>query len=405
MNFERLDNLGIATFDRLRLLLDPITPPADIEPIVMAVGEPQHDYPDLVGEVMHANRHLYGKSPQLLGTDEYRDSVVDWLNWRYDLPDGMIDANRHIVPLAGSREGLYLIAPVVVPESKKVGGRNLQPTALVANPFYQVYAGASVFAGAETVYVSATEETGFLPDFAALDEDILERAAIAYVSSPANPQGAIATLDQLCDMIKLARKHDFLLIVDECYAEVYDATPPPGALEACAKLGGDPDHVMDNVLVFHSLSKRSSVPGLRLGFCAGDPVVLKRYLQFRSYSSPQIPLPILATGAALWRENEHVSISRSLYRHKIDIAERILGDRFGFYRPPGGFFLWLNVGNGEEATLKLWQEAGLRIVPGAYVCKTDHNGFNPGDAYIRIALVVDAATTEIAMQRIVDTLN
>jgi N-succinyldiaminopimelate aminotransferase len=405
MNFDRLDSLGIATFDRLRLLLDPIAPPAGLDPIVMAVGEPQHAYPDLVGEVMHANRHLYGKYPQLLGTDEYRDAVTEWLNWRYDLPDGMIDPNRHIVPLAGSREGLYLIAPVVVPESKSVGGRNLQPTALVANPFYQVYAGASVFAGAETIYVSATEETGFLPDFAALDEDVLERAAIAWVSTPANPQGTIADMDRLCEMIQLARKYDFLLVVDECYAEVYDKAPPPGALEACARLGGDPDHLMDNVLVFHSLSKRSSVPGLRLGFTAGDPEILKRYLQFRSYSSPQIPLPILATGAALWRENEHAAVSRDLYRHKIDIAESILGDRFGFYRPPGGFFLWLNVGDGEAATLKLWQEAAVRIVPGAYVCRTDHNGFNPGQEYIRVALVHDAEITEEGMRRIADTLD
>ena len=405
MNFERLDNLGTATFERLRQLLDPVTPPADLEPIVMAVGEPQHAYPDLVGDVMDANRHLYGKYPLLTGTEEYRQAVIDWLNWRYDLPDDMINADQHVVPLAGSREGLYLIAPVVVPERKAVGGRNLQPTALVANPFYQVYAGASVFAGAETIYVSATEETGFLPDFAALDEDILERAAIAYVSSPANPQGAIASLDKLCEMIELARKHDFLLVVDECYAEIYDADPPPGALEACARLGGAPDEIMANVLVFHSLSKRSSVPGLRIGFAAGDPQVLKRYLQFRAYSSPQIPLPILATGAALWRENDHVATSRSLYRHKIDIAERILGDRFGFYRPPGGFFLWLKTGDGEAAAKKLWQEAALRIVPGAYVCKTDHNGFNPGEDYIRVALVADAETTEVAMQRIAQTLS
>ena len=405
MDFGHLDNLGVATFERLRLLLDPVAPPANLDPIVMAVGEPQHAYPDLVGEVMHANRHLYGKYPLLTGTDDYRAAVAEWLNWRYELPDGMIDMNRHIVPLAGTREGLYLIAGTVVPETKMVNGKPQKPTALVANPFYQVYAGASVFAGAETVYVSATEETGFLPDFAALDENILARAAIAYVSSPANPQGAIATMDELCAMIELARKHDFLLVVDECYAEVYDDAPPPSALEACARLGGDADHLMDNVLVFHSLSKRSSVPGLRVGFTAGDPEVIRRFLQFRAYSSPQIPLPMLATGAALWRENDHARESRDLYRHKIDIAERILGNRFGFYRPPGGFFLWLNVGDGEKATLKLWQEAAVRIVPGSYVCKTDHNGYNPGDEYIRIALVLDAETTEEGMRRIADTLN
>jgi len=402
---DRLEKLGAGPFDRLRSLLTPIEPPAGVEPIVMSIGEPAHPYPEFVGEVMHANRHLYDKYPPILGTAEYRLAVADWLTRRYDLPAGMIEPDRHIVPLAGTREGLFLMASVVVPETTSVGGRNMKPAVLLPNPMYQVYLGAAVFSGADPVYVPCTRETGFLPDLSQVPEGDLERAAMVFVCTPSNPQGAIADIDQICEMIHLARKHDFLLVVDECYAEVYDTAPPPGALEACLKIGGAPDEIMRNVAIFHSLSKRSSVPGLRVGFAAGDPEIMAKYAMVRAYSSAQVPLPVYAAGAALWRDEEHVVTNRKLYREKFDIAERVLGGRFDFYRPEGGFFLWLNVGDGEEATLRLWRDAGLRVAPGGYLSRTDANGVNPGDAYIRVALVLDAAKTEIALQRIADTLG
>ena len=256
MQNDRLENLGAGPFDRLRSLLSPIEPPSGVDPIVMSIGEPQHDYPDFVGDVIDANRHLYGKYPPLLGTDEYRVAVADWLTRRYRLEEGMIDPDRHVVPLAGTREGLYLMAPVVVPEATQSGGRNARPVVVLPNPFYQVYLGASVFSGAETVFAPCTKESGFLPDLSDLDEDALERAAMVFICTPTNPQGAVAEFDRLCGYLEMARRHDFLLVVDECYAEIYDTQPPPGALEACRHLGGS----MENVVVFHSLSKRSSVP-------------------------------------------------------------------------------------------------------------------------------------------------
>jgi aspartate/methionine/tyrosine aminotransferase len=248
--------------------------------------------------------------------------------------------------------------------------------------------------------VPCTKASRFLPDFSALDEDVLARAAMVFVCTPSNPQGAVAALDDLCRYVELARKHDFLLVVDECYAEIYDREPPPGALDACLELGG----ALDNVLVFHSLSKRSSVPGLRLGFAAGDPEIVAKYLQFRAYSSPQIPLPLLAAGTALWREESHVERNRAKYRQKFDLAEDILSGRHGFYRPEAGFFLWLDVGDGEAATVKLWREAGVRVVPGGYLGRSGADGENPGERYIRIALVNDAETTAEALRRLVETL-
>jgi len=401
MQNDRLENLGAGPFDRLRSLLSPIEPPSGVDPIVMSIGEPQHDYPDFVGDVIDANRHLYGKYPPLLGTDEYRVAVADWLTRRYRLEEGMIDPDRHVVPLAGTREGLYLMAPVVVPEATQSGGRNARPVVVLPNPFYQVYLGASVFSGAETVFAPCTKESGFLPDLSDLDEDALERAAMVFICTPTNPQGAVAEFDRLCGYLEMARRHDFLLVVDECYAEIYDTQPPPGALEACRHLGGS----MENVVVFHSLSKRSSVPGLRIGFAAGDPDILQKYLQVRAYSSPQVPLPIYAAGTALWRDEPHVVVNRGLYREKFDIAERILAGRFDFFRPQAGFFIWLDVGDGEAATVKLWREAGVRCVPGGYLGRAGADGVNPGDRYIRVALVNDAATTEAALTRIAETLE
>jgi N-succinyldiaminopimelate aminotransferase len=255
-------------------------------------------------------------------------------------------------------------------------------------------------AGAEPVYVPATADTNYLPDYAALPEAVLRRTALAFYNTPANPQGSVATLEQLVTVIELARRHDFVLASDECYSEIYDAAPPAGAMQACARLGGSLDHV----LVFHSLSKRSGVPGLRCGFVAGDAEVIAAFTHLRSYGGATLPLPILAAGAALWRDEAHVEENRAGYRAKNDAAERLLGGRFGFQRPPGGFFLWLDVGDGEAAAVKLWREARLRVLPGRYLARDEADGGNPGARYIRVALVHDLETTERALGRLADIL-
>jgi aspartate/methionine/tyrosine aminotransferase len=268
------------------------------------------------------------------------------------------------------------------------------------NPYYLVYSGGAHMAGAETVPLDATAATGFLPDLDAIPEDLLARTALFYLCSPANPQGACADLGYYRKLIGLARRYGFVLAVDECYSEIYDRVAPVGGLEACAAMGGD----LSNVLVFHSLSKRSNAAGLRIGFVAGDPGLLAKFGALRSYGGAQVPLPLQEAAAALWQDEAHVDENRARYRRKFDICEEILKDRFGFYRPPGGFFLWLDVGDGEAAALKLWREAGLRSLPGPYIGRANAQGVNPGQRYIRLAIVHDEDTVAAGMHRLLRVL-
>jgi aspartate/methionine/tyrosine aminotransferase len=347
---ERLDQLPAYPFPRLAALLDGIEPGQS--PLVMSIGEPQHEPPAMITEAMVKHASLWHKYPPGSGTPELRDAIKNWLDRRYNLPAGMIHRDDHVLPVAGTREALYLIATTVIPQDQP----GQKPKVLLPNPFYQVYCGAAVLNDAEMVPLAAGPETGFLPDLDLIDEATLDACRLFFLCSPANPQGAIASADYIERMINLARKHDFVLAMDECYADIYDREAPVGALEICAKQGGN----MDNVLVFHSLSKRSSAPGLRSGFVAGDAKIVKRFTALRSYCSATIPMPIMAASVDLWNDDAHAEANRDLYRAKIDVAAEVFGNRFGFYRPPGGFFLWLDVGDDEAATKKIWKEPGLR---------------------------------------------
>jgi len=394
---ERLEALGDYPFARLNALISGLQPKANETPLLMSAGEPQHDPPALLAETVAQNAHLWGKYPPNDGTPAFRRAAAGWLARRYRLPEGMIDPDRQVLPLVGTKEGLFLAALMAVPE-RKAGQR---PAVLLPNPYYHVYSAGAAMSGAETVFLPATRATGFLPDLDAIDPALLARTALFYLCSPANPQGALADLAYLKRLVGLAREHDFVLLVDECYAEIYDQDPPPGALEACAALGG----ATDKVLVMHSLSKRSSAPGLRSGFVAGCPTLVRMFQRLRSYGGPTVPLPLLAAATALWDDEAHVVENRALYRRKIDIAERLLGGRFGFYRPPGGFFLWLDVGDGEAAATRLWADAAIKVVPGAYVSRPLADGTNPGQPYIRVALVHDPATVESGLARFLRALD
>tara|TARA_R110002110_G_scaffold54129_13_gene155594 strand:- start:1751 stop:2932 length:1182 start_codon:yes stop_codon:yes gene_type:complete len=385
----RLANLPNSPFERLGNLLAGVTPP--MEPADMTIGEPQHPYPDWIARDIQDARNLWGKYAPRRGTLPLLQSIAGYLTRRYHLPQGMIEPARHIVPLTGTREGLFLIVNLVTPPEK--AGK--QPAVLIPNPFYHAYAGAALAAGAEPVFISARADTGFLPDPENLDEDLLARTSAFFLCSPANPQGVFASKDLLRRMIELARQYDFVLLLDECYAEIYTSLPPTGGLEVCATMGGD----MRNVLVFHSLSKRSSAPGLRSGFVAGDPDILAKFGAFRDYASAIQPLPIQHASSTLWNDDSHVEASRNLYRQKFAAADRILGQKPGYYTPPGGFFLWLDVGDGIATAQRLWAEQGVKALPGSYLSRDDVLG-NPGAEYIRLALVQDLAKTEAALQRI-----
>jgi len=382
---RRLDQLSEYPFQRLAALLDGIEPGQP--PIVMSIGEPQHAVPDLVGTTLAAHGAGWGKYPPIAGTPELRGTVAEWLTRRYALPAGMVTPETMILPASGTREALYMITQVIVDE-----GATPPPLALMPNPFYQVYLGGALMAGAEPLLVDASAASGFLPDYAALPPEVLDRAAVVTLCSPANPQGAVASLETWKTLITLARRHDFVVLADECYSEIYADTPPPGALEACAALGGS----VDNVLVFNSLSKRSSVPGLRSGFVAGDPVLIDRFRRLRAYAAAGMPFPVQAVSAALWSDEAHAAENRRLYQDKVADAARILG----IEAPPGGFFLWLPVPDGEAFTRRLWAEEGVKVLPGAYLARTAADGTNIGAGTVRVALVHDRATTARALARI-----
>lgn len=390
----RLDGLGDGPFTRLDKLLAAVVPAGHRPKIDLALGEPRQEFPAFVAEVVQRHRNEWGRYPALRGSTPFRAAVIDYLRRRYRLPEGMLDAERNVVPLCGSREGLFLIAQVVVPPAGTE-----KPAVLIPNPYYVAYAGAAIGAGAEPVFVAATAASGHLPDFAALPEPVLRRTRLCYLCTPSNPQGSVASAAYLERLVRLARQHDFVLAVDECYGEIYQDRPPVGALEVCARLGGS----LDNVVVFHSLSKRSSVPGLRSGFAAGDAKILNSFARWRAYAAPTLAGPIQAASAVLWADDAHVAVTRRAYAEKFALAERTLGNRFGYRRPDGTFFVWLDVGNGEDAAQRLWSEAALRVMPGAYL-SFGHDTVNPGAPYIRVALVDDLATTTDALTRISETL-
>lgn len=382
-------------FVRLADLLG-VTPPG-ASPLVLSVGEPRHPVPDFVAPILARHNADFNKYPAVRGTDGFRHAVAAWLSRRYRNVN--CDPARHIIVLNGSREGLFS-ATLAAASWPRLRGRDV---VLMPNPYYPPYAASAQAAGANTVLMEASKTTGFLPDLAALDPAILDRALAMFLCSPANPQGAVASPAYLDTALALARRHGFLLFVDECYSEIYGEKAPPGGLEAGLRSGS-----FDNLIIFNSLSKRSNLAGLRLGFCAGDPHFLDHLAEFRNVTCPQVPLPVQAVGEAAYSDETHVEDNRALYRAKFALAERLLGNTFGVIAPAGGFFLWLDVsrfGDDEAVALRLWREAGLRTIPGSYIASPQTDGKNPGTGYLRLALVDHFPAVETALTRLTDCLT
>lgn len=385
---ERFSNLPEYAFPRLRALLSGIEPGG--EPMVMTIGEPRHAMPDFVAPIMAESIGLLGKYPSNEGTADLLAAISGWIGRRH----GLEVAPERIITLNGTREGLFNAALALAPEEKN----GKKPVFLVPNPFYQVYAVAAAAVGAEAIFVPATAETGHLPDYAALDPALLQRTVVAYICSPANPQGSIADEDYLEALIALADQHDFLVFSDECYSEIYRDAPPPGALAVATRMG-----LADRVVMFNSLSKRSNLPGLRSGFAAGSSQAIAQMRRLRSYAGAPLSLPAQAVSAAAWADEAHVRDSLALYQRKYAVADRVLGNVPGYRGPDGGFFLWLPVEDGEEAARRLWAEAGIQVLPGAYLSR-EVGGENPGQGYVRVALVADENETEQALIRLKDVL-
>lgn len=387
---ERFSNLPEYAFPRLRALLD--HHPAGGEVVHMSIGEPKHAFPPFVADVLSQNINGFNRYPANNGDAELLGACSDWIQRRYSVE---VDPDTQVLSLNGTREGLFAASVALSPESK--GGQ--RPKILIPNPFYQVYAIGALTSGADPYFVPALAQNGFLPDYHSLPPEVLNATTAAYICSPSNPQGAVASVEYWINLIQLAEKYDFQIFADECYAEIYRGAPPTGALEAAAKVSVDPERVV----VFHSLSKRSNLPGLRSGFVAGGPKSIAEMKKLRAYAGAPIPTPLQQVSAACWRDDTHVVENRLLYQEKYEAADQIFKGVQGFLSPQAGFFLWLPVDDGEAATLKLWTQTGVRALPGAYLSR-DVDGSNPGQGFIRAAMVASKQETIVGLQAIRDCL-
>lgn len=386
----------ISPFTRTRRLLERATP-GHAKSIDLTIGDPREAMPAFVPDRLSEANALFASYPKIRASDDLRNAIAAWIGRRYGVA-GEINPTGEILPVSGSREGLFFAA-IPAAGRKRVQGR---PVILIVNPFYQAYLGAALATNCEPVFLNATAETSHLPDLDALEQeqDLLARTVALYLCSPANPQGAVADAAYIRKALTLARRHDFMLFFDECYSEIYTREPPAGALAVAL---GTPER-FKNLVIFNSLSKRSNLPGMRSGFVAGDGAFLESLAEIRNMIAPTMPGPVQHASAAVWSDEAHVAAIREAYRAKFDICDEVLAGRFGYARPAGGFFLWLDMshlGGAEEAALTIWQSGGVRVIPGAYLAEADRAGVNPGRSYVRVALVEDAATIRQALERMV----
>src|SRR6202048_4831304 len=373
-------------FARLTELLAPYQPAKPL--ITLSLGEPQHPVPEFVGPVLAKHVAEFGRYPIARGIEPVRRAGAHWLSTRFALPRA-VDPESEILVLNGSREGLFFAG---LAAARYVGERAGRPAILMPNPFYPAYGAGARAAGCEQIYLPTTLANGFLPDLDALDEATLARTVAIYIASPANPQGAVASKEYFSHLKRLADRFGFMILSDECYSEIYTKEAPGSMLE-CA----GPD--FKNVVAFQSLSKRSNLPGMRVGFAAGDKKFLSLFHELRNVAAPQVPVPLQHVAIAAYGDEAHVEENRRLYRIKFDLADQILGNRYGYRRPAGGFCVWLDVsacGGDEAAAVKLYRDAGVRVIPGSYLARPQQDGSNPGAGYIALARGRDRDKTTTA---------
>jgi N-succinyldiaminopimelate aminotransferase len=392
---SRLASLKPYPFQRLGELIQSVSPPAGKRAIKLTMGEPQHAAPAFVLEEI--TRSLGGLSnyPLTKGSAALREAIGAWLTRRFALCAGSLDPERHVLPVAGTREALFSIAQAVV-DRRSHGD---QPVVLMPNPFYQIYEGAALLAGARPFFLNTTAANGYRMDFSSVPADLWPQVQLAYVCSPGNPTGAVLQHDDYAQLIELADHHDFLIASDECYSEIYldESNPPAGLLETCNRLGR---HDFSRCLVFHSLSKRSNLPGLRSGFVAGDAAVLEKYLLYRTYQGCALPPPTQAASAKAWQDEAHVRTNRDLYRAKFDAVLEILKPVLNVERPEAGFYLWPEVPQDDETFAReLYARENVLVLPGSYLSR-DAQGMNPGARRVRLALVASLEECIEAAKRI-----
>jgi N-succinyldiaminopimelate aminotransferase len=377
MNFEPYP------FEKLNNLLENIIPNKDYTPSVLTIGEPQFETPDFIQRALCANTDLLKKYPKTSGENTLIDAQLEFILKRFNTK---LKAEQ-IIPTFGTREVLFNFPQFLLYDKK-------EPVMAFTNPFYQIYEGAAIASRAKTIHLNMDESNDFKP---LIDEDELSGCDLVILNFPNNPTSSTLSLDELGEWVKLALKYDFVLLNDECYSEIYTDKPVPSLLEASTHIG---NNEFKNVLVINSISKRSSAPGLRSGFIAGDEAILKEYMKYRTYVGCASPLPLQAAAAEAWLDEEHVEISREIYKRNFAIAREILGVKI----PSATFYIWLKVSNPLEFTKKLYKEYNVKVLPGEYLARDDKNGSNPGKDFVRIALVEDAQKTRDALLRIKECL-
>ncbi|KMY02401.1 succinyldiaminopimelate aminotransferase [Pseudomonas syringae KCTC 12500] len=393
---DALAQLQSYPFEKLRTLLNGVTPNASLRPIALSIGEPKHPSPAFVKTALAANLDKMSVYPATLGIPELRAAIADWCQQRFDVPKGWLDPARHILPVNGTREALFAFTQTVV--RRDSNGLVISP-----NPFYQIYEGAAILAGATPYYLPCLESHGFNPDFDSVPADIWKRCQLLFLCSPGNPTGALVPLDALKKLISLADEHDFVIAADECYSEIYfdETSPPPGLLTACAELGRSD---FKRCVVFHSLSKRSNLPGLRSGFVAGDADILKAFLLYRTYHGCAMAVHSQLASICAWKDEDHVRENRDLYREKFDAVLAILSPVMDVKKPDGSFYLWAKVPMDDaEFCRELFEQTHITVIPGSYLSR-EVDGVNPGAERIRMALVAPLAECVEAAERIRDFL-
>lgn len=387
-----LSQLQPYPFEKLRALLGSVTPAADKRAIALSIGEPKHASPPFVAQAMADNLDKLAVYPSTLGLPALRQAIGQWCERRFGVPAGWLDADRHILPVNGTREALFAFTQAVV--DRDADGLVLSP-----NPFYQIYEGAALLAGATPHYLPCLESNGFNPDFDAVPDHVWARCQILFLCSPGNPTGALVPMDTLKKLIVLADAHDFVIAADECYSELYfdEDAPPPGLLSACAELGRSD---FKRCVVFHSLSKRSNLPGLRSGFVAGDADIIKPFLLYRTYHGCAMPVQTQLASIAAWQDEAHVRANRDQYRAKYDAVLAILEPVMDVQRPDGSFYLWAKVpGSDADFTRDLFEAEHVTVVPGSYLSR-EVEGVNPGAGRVRMALVAPLSECIEAAERI-----
>lgn len=382
-------------FEKLAALKAGVVPPADKSSIILSIGEPQHSAPHTVVEELISHLHGLSHYPVTKGSHALRETICQWLSRRFALPAQGLDPERHILPVNGTREALFSFAQAVI-------DRHTRPLVIMPNPFYQIYEGAALLAGAEPWYLNTTAASGFVPDFTAVPEAVWQRTQLVYLCSPGNPTGAVIDIPALQHLIALADRYGFAIASDECYSEIYPETapPPPGLLAAAADMGrGD----FKSCVVFHSLSKRSNVPGLRSGFVAGDADIIQKFLLYRTYHGCAMPPPVQAASVKAWSDEQHVRENRAMYAAKFTAVLNILQPVMEVQPPAAGFYLWPYTHfDDQQFARHLYAEQNVTVLPGSYLSRSDHNGVNPGQNRVRIALVPPLEECIEAAQRIAE---